>query len=332
MEKSLENYRGAIDRALAWASDRVLPNGQLRGSEDVTFGYYKAMLAFLLGGRPQELGRVRGHIRRTFYSDGAFSRGETSYPGASVGPAYREAWFIWGAHLSGAYDMSQPAIERFQRDHIDGETGGAYVAPGDPTIDLGLTCAAIATLLATGRLDAAIKAGRVAKQIVEAQSGSDRWILRWQPQKGRVSPSSYESPAGWIIDPQATNQVYWYPGITLYAFARLHMATGSREWLDAAAPVLRFLLACEPDFAGNMNTSKVAWGASQMYAATGEDGYRKLALSVADWMVESQDASGIWVRKKGQNREDQPLPVCFDATLDKVVYLSDVIIGLCYRD
>ena len=327
MDGTFDRYGLAVRRALDWAGDRVQPDGVIVGSEHLVFGYYKALLSFWAGGRPRELGRLIKCVRREFYADGAFDRGP-QYPGASVGPTYREAWLVWGCHMAGAYDMSLPGADRLQR-NLDPQTGGAFVTEGSRTVDWGLTCAAIAALLATGRVEQAVRAGGIIGQMIEAQPDPDRMVMRWNPGEGLADPASFPTTYGWIVAPQAGNQVYWYLGFALYAFARLHAATGDRTWLSLADRVLVFVLRCEPDFQENMNTSKLAWGAAQMFAQTGDERYRSLALGIADWMVESQTPEGVWVRKRREmTAAEQPVPISLDASLDRAFYLTEVISAL----
>ena len=153
--------------------------------------------------------------------------------------------------------------------------------------------------------------------------------MRWEPERGIFDPSPESGRKGWNIGIGENKQTYWYIGIAMYAFARLYRATGEKHWLQSADKLLEFALACREDFAGNMNTSKLAWGASQMALFSTDTRYRELAIEVADWMAESQSPSGIWVRNPDAHTEEtQPIPITLDATLDRAFYLTEVIAAL----
>jgi hypothetical protein len=71
----------AISLGLGWLVGRVSEKGELEGSENVLFGYYKSLLIFTVAGRYLEAERVAHKIKRDFYKDGLF--GGEQYPAAA---------------------------------------------------------------------------------------------------------------------------------------------------------------------------------------------------------------------------------------------------------
>ncbi|WP_173933968.1 hypothetical protein [Chelativorans sp. Marseille-P2723] len=328
MQDRLVRYQEAARRAVDWVIPRISKDGTIAGSEDIVFGYYKALPALWTGGRPIEAGRILNRIRNRFFENGRFETDGDRYPGASSGPGYRHAWFVIGAHMMGAYDVSMPAIATMELD-LDPDSGGVGNGAHDPAADWGTTCNVINALLAGNRVEAAVKAGQLIERMLEAQSNPRRMIMRWDPQRGIFDPSPDIPRKGWNIGIGERKQTYWYIGIAMYTFARLYEATGEKHWLGSADKLLEFALACREDFAGNMNTSKLAWGASQMAAHSANPQYKELAMEVADWIAQSQCASGIWVRNPDVHTEEtQPIPITLDATLDRAFYLTEVIAAL----
>lgn len=329
LRDKLETYRRAAARAVEWVLPRIGPDGAIEGSEDIVFGYYKAIPALWTGARPVEAGRVLQRIRARFFRDGRFETDADAYAGASVGYGYRQSWFAIGTHMMGAYDVSLDAIATLEGD-LEPRSGGLGNAVGDAVVDWGVTCCAITALLAGNRVAAAIRAGELIEAMIAAQPDPSRMVMRWDAASGRLAPTPGDAPRrGWDLTTAGSRQTYWYLGIALYAFARLHRVDPAGHWLESAERVLAFALDCRADFAGNMNTSKLAWGASQMAGVSPDGRYRDLAVDVADWMVESQRPSGIWVRNPAAHDEQtQPIPITLDTTMDRAFYLTETAAAL----
>lgn len=329
VQTRLDRYRAAAARAVQWVVPRIGPNGAIEGSEDIVFGYYKVLPALWTGGRPTEAGRVLQRIRTRFFRDGRFETDADAYASASVGYGYRQSWFATGAHMMGAYDVSLEAIAILEGD-LEPRCGGLGNAVGDEVVDWGVTCCAITALLAGNRIPAAVRAGQLIETMIAAQPDPLRMVMRWDAVSGKLVVAPDDGlRRGWDLAIGGTEQTYWYLGIALYAFARLYRVAADEHWLRSAERVLDFALACRADFAGNMNTSKLAWGASQMASVSSDRRYRDLALEVADWMAESQRPSGIWVRNpKAHTEESQPIPITLDTTMDRAFYLTETIAAL----
>lgn len=332
MQARLKQYQDAAARAVAWVLPRIGEEGSIAGSEDIVFGYYKVLPALWTGARPIEAGRVLRRIRSGFFRDGRFETGAAPYPGASAGYGYRQSWFAIGAHMMGAYDVSLPAIAALEAD-LNPRSSGIGDVVGDPIVDWGTTCCAISALLAGNRVEAAVRAGTLIETMLARQADPQRMIMRWDSDRDElVDPSTVPGRKGWEVVMGARSQTYWYLGIAMYAFARLYQVTRDERWRRSADRVLEFTLACRDDFAGNMNTSKLAWGASQMAVVSADQRYAELAVEVADWMAASQSPSGIWVRNPSAHTEEtQPVPITLDATMDRAFYLTETIAALAAR-
>jgi hypothetical protein len=333
VQSKLNHYREAAIRAVAWVLPYINERGAIAGSEDIVFGYYKVLPALWTGSRPVEAGRVLGRIRTRFFRDGRFETEKDQFPGASAGYGYRQSWFAIGTHMMGAYDISLQAIATLESD-LNPRSGGIGNAIGDSIVDWGTTCCAISALLAGNRVEEAVRAGKLIETIIKLQPTPDRMIMRWDSNREElVDPSNPPGKKGWNVGIGEHNQTYWYLGIALYAFARLYRVTREEHWRTSADRVLEFALACRDDFSGNMNTSKLAWGAAQMAGVTSDPRYRELALHIADWMIASQHSTGIWVRNPAEHTErTQPMPITLDATMDRAFYLMETVAALAAID
>ncbi|KEQ55417.1 apramycin biosynthesis protein [Sphingobium chlorophenolicum] len=317
MAEIVQRCEEAISLGLKWLAGRVSDKGELEGSESILFGYYKALLTFTATGRYLEAGRVAHKIKRDFYKDGQF--GGEQYPAATVGPIYRDSWLTWGAHLAGRYDMSVPAANAI-RSQLCGITGGVLVDGPGRIIDAGLTCCALTALLAAGKSDEVMKGAELVRALVEDQpEPEEAFYFRWSPETGYIKPAVGEDGKGWTVRRTDSGQIYWYIGYLLALMAQMNLLTGERKWINAAEKLLAFVNGCLPEIFGSTSNGKIAWGCAELFAVTGDERFRDVAARMTEWICDVQAADGRWYRSP-----DQSIPVAFDATFERVFYLSRI--------
>uniref|UniRef100_UPI003B52EB9D hypothetical protein n=1 Tax=Roseovarius indicus TaxID=540747 RepID=UPI003B52EB9D len=313
----IEQCETAKSRALGWLESRIEKDGSLVGSEDHIFGYYKGPLALSIGGCQLEADRVARVIKDRFFLDGRFDRGE-QYEGAGAGPIYRDSWLTWGMHLLGHFDMSiaggNSIVARTCR-----TTGAAFAHEGEDVLDVGLTCCAMTALLVTGHTEAAIKGSELVLKVINEQpEPSNAVYFRWSPTHGFVTASDRQSP-GWIVRMGEKGEVYWYLGYCLVLMASMYQVTSNKKWLEGAERVSGFVNACHPEVFESVTSGKIGWGYADLHCVTDDPQYADAAERIGREICEVQDKSGQWFRKAGQ-----PAPVSFDATFERVFYLTRI--------
>ena len=103
--------------------------------------------------------------------------------------------------------------------------------------------------------------------------------------------------------------------------AHLYAATSKKRYLEAADRFFEFTRRCREDVYCVPPSGKIGWGASLMYALTGDDKYRQVACTVADYLVESQDECGRW----GLDMPPSvPEHVYQDITAEFVAWLTEI--------
>lgn len=120
-------------------------------------------------------------------------------------------------------------------------------------------------------------------------------------------------------------QIYWFLGFSMRALAQLFRATGDQAWLTLGHRVGDLVARCQPDIYACATSAKVAWGAAEMYAVSGERRYFDLSMRIADWLISTQEPRGIWLRRpQFESVEVQPLPISLDTSLERAVYMHEI--------
>lgn len=315
--------------ALDWAATLVDEAEGFVGAGQVINAYYKSVIAFTSGGRVVEARKIAAHVKRTFLQGGDVN-GRPDDPTAGGLANYRNAWVGRGLHALGRYDMSIP-IADFLETQMHPDHGGLAMVPHLPEAqreyEWGSTGSAVLSLLAMGRVAAAIRGGTFLRAMVEEQPVSRGLLLLRRGADGRLIRSTERQGLATIyaIDVGATGQIYWYLGIALNSFANLYLATGDKAWIDAGYRVLAILEACDDEYLTSISNGKVAWGLAGMYAATRDPRFARLALDCWSWHHDIQSPDGRWLRV-GQiaSLDEQPLHVTLDTTLERAFYMFEL--------
>src|SRR3546814_10765500 len=97
------------------------------------------------------------------------------------------------------------------------------------------------------------------------------------------------------------------------------LLTGERKWIDAAEKLLVFVKTCHPQIFESTSNGKIAWGCAEIFSVTGDAGFRDTSARMAEWICDVQAEDGRWFRSAAQM-----IPVAYDATFERVFYLSRV--------
>lgn len=323
-------YDRAATRTAAWACALLEEDG-FRACPPAVLAYYKAPVGLLQTGHAGVAAQVMGIAERLFYRDGDF-HAHPEDPTPRQGRNYRNGWLAWGAHLLGAYHLSEPALDRLEAG-LDARTGGAAdddAAPAPQRIyPAGGTASVANALLAGGRTDAAIRAGRFLRELFDAQAAdATRIFLARDAQGATIDPAQRGLPLGaenLVFDLRLPAQICWVFGFSLRVFARLYRATQDRAWLASAERVGGWIARAHPSLFTNITNGKVAWGAAEMYGATGQRDWLDLARRIADWVASEQGDDGVWVRRpQFASASEQPLPVSLDTSIERMFYMLDI--------
>jgi hypothetical protein len=320
----------AVARTAKWAIGLLGPEG-FRGCEREVLGVYKAPMALFASGHADQAARVLRAIEQQFFLDGDF-HADTGVPHPPSGRSYRNAWLAWGSHVLGAYHLSQPAYDRLQaaqHAHHGGSPDNDTAEPARRVYPAGGTAKVANALLAAGRLDAAVRAGRFLQKLFDSQSAdATRIFLITDANGNMLDPELLGIQQGvenFVFELRKPHQICWIFGLTLRVYARLYRATGDKSWLTSAEHLHHWITRADPSLYATVTNGKMAWGAAEMASVTGKPEWRQLAQRVGQWMRDQQGEDGVWVRRpQFASSAEQPLAVSLDTSLERMFYLVDI--------
>lgn len=315
--------------ALDWAAELVTEKDGFAGAGTAINAYYKSVVAFTTGGRVKEARRIANYLDRAFLRDGDINgvAGDATSGGLAN---YRNAWLARGLHLLGRYDMSVPIANQVEA-NLHPVHGGlamaAFKAGPEREYDWGSTGSGILSLLAMGRVPAAIRGGNFLVGLIDAQPVTKGPLYLRRGADGAIISSNIRQGLAttYSIDIGAKGQIYWYLGIAMNSFASLYLATGDKAWIEAGYKVFAYFQNCDAEVYETISNGKVAWGLAAMYAATRDPQFAQHALRCWDWHYRIQNPDGRWLRV-GQiaSLEEQPLHVTLDTTLERAFYMFEL--------
>ena len=323
-------FDAAAARSARWAISLLKKDG-FEGAPNAILGLYKAPMGLLATGHARHAVRAMNVAERHFYRDGDF-HARTDDPTPPAGRSYRNAWLAWGAHELGAYHLSCPAFDRLERS-LHPESGGApdndEVAPAGRRYPAGGTAMVANALLAGGRLDSSVRAGRFLQRLYEEQVDSASHILLARASDGTpIDPDKLGITAGresLVFDLSKPGQICWIFGLSIRVFARLHRATGETSWLDTAERVRGWLERAHESLYANVTNGKVAWGAAEMYGVTHRREWLALVERIGQWVLDQQGQDGVWVRRpQFATAAQQPVAVSLDTSIERMFYMIDI--------
>lgn len=318
--------KAASTRTANWAKAKLEESGFTPSA----LALYKAPVAFDLAGHAPATGLVMRLLQKDLYRDGDFHASPTD-PTPSYGRTYRNAWLAWGAQRVGSYELSQATLNRLERElHKDmwGVPENDSVPADQRTYDLGTNASVLCALLSGGRLATAEKIGGFMAGMVVHQAIESKRVLLAADAKGRLTEPADPvdvSDAGLVVfDIGAPGQVYWPLGFALRGFAQLYRATGHDTWLEPADHIAAWLGRCHEDHLTQITNAKLAWGAAELFAATGKSNWADLALKILGHILSTQNPDGVWLRPEFASIDAQPMPITLDTALERMAYLSEI--------
>lgn len=330
LPRELESAAGA----LAWADGLLGPEGSFDCAENAVGAYYLAPLAFANGGRIDRANLICEYVRGRFFRDGDIN--ELADEPASQVANFRNAFFGVSAHRVGVWDMAfaiADGLERRQHPQLGGFSNH-NVDDASRVLDIGSSAAALMCLLTTGRIDAARRTGDfICGQMIESQPQPERRVLLRRTWDGDWITEFTESDATrYRIELGVSGQVYWFLGITMSALGQLYIATGEDRYLRSARRVFGWAVDCHPGAFADLTAAKVGWGASVLFAATGEEQFAVRARYVSHVLCVTRLAEGVWLRRPAVTRlADQDVATSLDTTLERICWLIEMARNLQAR-
>jgi hypothetical protein len=331
LEAKLALYRQACRRGTDWLLGLTNPDGSIGPVHERLF-YYRVPWTFALMGENVAAGRLLDWISRHMFTP------EGALEGISPQGAYEErygsyplACFLVGAVLMQRLDL----VYRGTRHLLtwqDPESGGFYNNRVDRTAsgeqELFPACQAGMTLLLTGQIEAARRAGLWVKRLWELQPDVEHKLYHvYCPAKGLVTDFDPGKEAVYVTRKDQPWQYHYNGGISAAFLTQLAMATAEESWLDLARQAQEFSMTTDVCQFQSMQVCKSGWGSGLLYLTTREERYRDWTVRLGDWFVDHQFEDGHWENTRYWVPEPT-LSMNIEITAEFVMHVANLITAL----
>lgn len=326
----IKAYRQATIQGIKFLLSQQNEDGSLNPVDHGIATYYKVPYALAAMGQAERASRLCLYVLESVMDDEGDFVGH--FPRSPLQQRYYlvpNAWLIAGAQRLGQFAVSLRGID-FLGSLQHPESGGFFTSGPAATIDgeqdvLSTAVCGLA-LLYCGRLDEAIQAGAYLQHVWNAQpAGGARLFMKTRKGSEIVSEFSEENAAEQMIAVGKRGQWYHVAGLASGFLTKLAEVQGSEETLETAQKYLHFIDGCGADRYTSERSGFFGAAAGLLYAATGNQNYRRIALAVADGLLESQLPNGSWL--KASMGEDLTSDVV-DATAENVICILQILEGL----
>lgn len=320
-----KNYREAARRGMSWLAGQLQTDGTYGQEASDLVAYYKSPYLYVTGGRGDLGYRVLDHIRRSYLrKDGNLRTTpevKTADPVLAQYEPYMNAWVVMGAQKLGRFDVAQPVwdfVDDFFHPTWGGFTMHAAYGRGDDVTEAIVTALLGLSSLYVGDLDRARKAGSFLLRLIELQPDLEHgFYLRLDEKRDLITEFAEEEAPLYVVRADHPQQLYFFVGGPMGFLARLAEATSDQAYLDGARAYLTFLQSVDESLYTFSFSHKVAWGASVLARVGDDPAAREMAIRVANFLVDIQDASGGWLM-------DQPLVTSLDQSAEIATWLFEI--------
>jgi hypothetical protein len=325
----IRSYRQSTIQGVKFLLSQQNEDGSFNPVDHGIATYHKVPYALAIMGQAERAGRLCMYISENVLDEEGDFTGH--FPRSPLHKTYQllaNAWLIAGAQRLGEFAVSLRAMDfvgSFQH-----PAGGFFTAGPAATLDseqdvLSTAVCGLA-LLYCGRVDEAVLAGQYIARVWDAQpSSSARLFYRTVKGNKLVTEFSEENAEQCMLVVGKRDQWYHVTGLAAGFLAKLYEATGEREYLETGQKLVNFTDSCGADRYTSEKSGFFGWAAALLYAATGNQNYRRIAISVADGLLANQLANGSWL--KMSMGEDLTSDVV-DGTAEGILCMTQIVEGL----
>jgi len=312
--RPMEDYDDAIKKAHVWLKSQQKPDGSVERDTPLG-GYYTQPMAFRAMGDPVSANRCLDLIRRQFLKEDGFLQHEKD---VDDGLAYVPSWTIISSHMWDRFDISYP-VSKWILQFQDPKTGGFFETFEDVKKRKGMihfetTTVGGMALVHVGKIQSAEKVGGFLLRLHKEQPDiSNRYLFVWEAGKGIVSDYDESDARRFAVTRGKQKQNYFKHGLFISLLSQLYMATGKKEYVNAAKENFEFALGCHEDIWHSGLSHKLCLGSAVLYLATGDHKYFEAAKRIGDHLISLQKEDGRYhYPEVCKNLEDQSLIVNLD--------------------
>jgi hypothetical protein len=313
-----------------WLLAQQSADGSYSSFEEGVDAYYKIPYALAVTGYPRQAHRlIDWALREGALTPEGDLRGQevkATNPVHEEYYSYPNSWMVIGAQRLGRFDYARPGMA-FILKFLSTANGGVFsrlefAKAGKGRQDMVSSSQAGSACLYMGLWAEAMRIGDWFIEMLRLQPDLEHILYACcDPSVGLITDYPAEHAALYAVNTAERMQWYFYPGIAMGFLAKLYLATGKPEYLQASETYFDFTTRCAKDRYSIGQSGKVGWGSAQMYAITGEKKYRRAAIEVGDFMLDVQLDEGYW-------NPGAPNPITsylrLDATAEFVVWQAEI--------
>lgn len=322
-------YRQSTIQAIKFLLSQQNDDGSFRPVEMGVATCSKALFALSVMGQVERASRLSAYLSENLLDEEGDFAGH--FPRTPVTEAFYvvpNAWAIAGAQRLGHFGVSLRAVEFLGS--LQHPEGGFFTAGPNATRDgeqdvLSTAVGGLA-LLYCGRTEEALAAGRYLTAVWEAQPApAARLFIRTTRGHNLVTEYTEENADSIMVSAGKRDQWVHAPAMAAGFLTLLSQASEDRGLLDTAQHYLQIVDACGPDRYEGERSGLVGWGAGLLYAATGNQNFKRIAVAVADGLLNVQLANGSWLKASmGEDLESDVV----DATAENLICMVQILEGL----
>jgi hypothetical protein len=328
MKTTIAKYKNACKHGLDWLLQHVHDDGST-GPVASRLYYYRVPWMYVLMGEYELANRKLDWIKAyMFTSEGAFE-------GLSPQQIYTERYgsyplscLIAGAILTQRFDIVYPGVENlktWQDEHTGGVNNSKVSRKGKDEQELFPTAQFGMTMLLSGQLKSAIKAGDWMERVWRLQPDSNHLLYHvYDSDRQRlvIDVDPADTPL-YITRKDLPWQHHFNGGIAAAFLTHLYFATHENKWLDLARKYQNFSMTTDACQFKSMQVCKSGSGSGLLYQATGDPIYRAWTKRIGDWFLSHQHADGHWENTRYWN----PNPTLADnieITTEFIMHLAHI--------
>jgi len=291
--------RRAVRQALEWLGPQFGNDEEWAARPHPLAAYHKVPYLLAATGHVEECRRALIWIKANLFTGDGDFLAAPKQEDKTVPPAHArdKAWVALAAQVSGCFDIARPAAT-FLADQQGASTGGVYDLDADGNraagADVRTTASAGLVFLSCGLLEQARRAGHFLTRAVQAQSDENRFYVRLDSRGDPIRKFRKAEAAAHVVARARGRTRVSYLGIPMVCLARLHLATGEAEWLEAAMDYFAFGTQYREEAWTGERSGPLGWGAAMLYGITRRRLYYDAADRVAQAWIQCQRPDGSW--------------------------------------
>lgn len=321
----LKSYRQAVISGTKWLMSQQEPDGSFRPVDHGLATCHKVPYALALMGEEERAARLCAWVADHLMDDeGDFTR---LYPRLGLLSRYYEyanAWLVSGAQKLGIFSLSWPAagfLLTLQHPKSGGFlTAGPSAGFADEQ-DLLSTAVAGLACLHMGQTEPALRAGEYLQVLLDLQPRPNA-LYMVTGAAGKLIQTGFaeDEEFHYVYHVGRPSQFHAAPALAALFLTKLGEAMGDGAWRELARYYLAYTES-SPDRDSSIWSGFLGWAAAELYAVLGVQGYRDLAVAVANNLLAQQLENGSWLQASmSADLESDVL----DGTAEHVIVLRSI--------